>query len=551
MTNPRGRQAIGVNQPPGSGSLYPFVRPSEDIQELLGDFFVSFDDLADEIAYPLRVAWMYGFGEASVPPPPGWPEPTHSHDLVVLDANDVVVFDSTQADTFQASTWDDRLVLLEWTSADRVCRCTQHTEWTEADTASGQTRSYDEYITPVDGELQADCWYKLPKRVTSIRVGLTTIAKQAVSIGEGYNLALAQLPEQTIPSLDLRSLTAEKTLVPGKRRFNRIELDATPGNGLGVFPGCVGDDTNLRTINRVRSNRHQEFNYDAAGCIRLHRPVSLLGNSPRRFAYAAFEFDTEQARSSIKLNNDCTNCCDCTYFAQTYQGLKRQWFLYRDIAQLAEESRDTYASNRDRWLVQKQIREAQTLRLRVSLDGDGKIRWGASFCNASKCCLVNPRLYLFFVPYVNGTFSSPTKPMFMCGPSYIEGSAQCDGPEPILASQAPGVSNSFRYTWDYADPQSQTMLYGRVCLPDAKDLPDGALKVRVWVGINWADMLPDPATGLTCSIDPVVPTELPPEVEQIWEASGLPSPLVVYGQQFSPFTIVDKNNPFCSRCDCD
>lgn len=551
MANPRGRQAIGVNQPPSGGSLYPFVRPSDEILELLGDFFVSFDDLNEELVYPLRVAWLHGFGDVVVPAPPGWPTPTHSHDLVVLDANDVVVFDSTQAATFSSSTWDNRLLILEWTAGDRVCRCTKYTQWTAADIASGQTRSYDTYITPTNGELQADCWYRLPKRVTSLQVGLTTITKRAAVLAEGYNMALSQATDQFLPRLSLSGLTRVKPLVPGERQINRIVLDGTPGGGLGAFPGCVGEDISLRTINRVRSNPYQEFTYDAEACIRIQRPVSVISELPRELAYAAFEFPPTEAQSAIKLSNDCTNCCDCTYFAQTYQGLKRQWFLYRDVAELAEETRDIYAGNRERWLTEKQIREADKIRLRVSIDGEGKIRWGVAFCNTSKCCLVNFKLYIFFVPYINGVFSNPTKSLFMCEPSYIEGSAQCNGPEPILATQSPTISNVFNYTWDYADPQSQTLLYGRVCLPDTKDLPEGALKVKVWVGIDWQDVLPDPATGEPCVINTVPPADIPPEVQQLWAAASLPVPITIYGQQISPLTIVDKNNPFCSRCECD
>ena len=75
MSNPRGRQSIGVNQPPSGGSNYPFTQPSDDIKELLGDFFVSFDDIDEEIVYPLRVVWLYGFGDVSVSAPPEYSRP--------------------------------------------------------------------------------------------------------------------------------------------------------------------------------------------------------------------------------------------------------------------------------------------------------------------------------------------------------------------------------------------------------------------------------------------------------------------------------------------
>lgn len=555
MSNPRGRQSIGVNQPPSGGSNYPFTQPSDDIKELLGDFFVSFDDIDEEIVYPLRVVWLYGFGDVSVSAPPEWPEPTHTHDLIVFDANDLVVFNSTQAETFSSSSWDDRLLILEWTNNDRVCRCTTYTEWTAADIASSQDKNYDNYIVPSNGELQAECWYRLPKRVTSLQVGLTTISATSVILSEGYNISLSQA-DSILDAFkrNQTGLSVTKQLVAGERKKNSILLKAIPGEGKGVFPGCVVEETVLRSINTVSSNAYQDFTYTTEDCIRSQRPVAVVSDLPRELSYAATGLSDIEAQSAIQSSNNCTTCCTCTYFAQTYQGLKRQWFLYRDVANLAEATRDRYASNRDRWLAEKAIRETDKLRLRISVDGDGKIRWGVAFCNTSKCCLNNLTLYLFFIPYVNGIFSNPVKSMFVCEPSYIEGSEQCNGPETIVANQI--LSNSFSYTWNYADPQSQVLLYGRVCLPDAKDLPADALTVKVWAAVMFQDVLNNPSTQLPCEMDNFDPggwllfEDVSEEVEATWLAS-FSNPDLIYAQKISPLTTVAKDNPFCSRCDCE
>ena len=91
VADPQGRQPIGVDQPPGSGTNYPFVQPSLDIQYLLGDLFLSFDDLSDTYEFPLKVSWLFGFGVTVVAPPAGYPTPTHARDIIVTDVNDVVV----------------------------------------------------------------------------------------------------------------------------------------------------------------------------------------------------------------------------------------------------------------------------------------------------------------------------------------------------------------------------------------------------------------------------------------------------------------------------
>lgn len=551
MPNPRGRQAIGINQPPSGGSFYPFVQPSTDIQELLGDLFVSFDDLSDEVAYPLRVAWMYGFGSVSVPVPPGWPTPTHSHDLVIVDDNDVVVFDSTQAETFTSSTWDNRLLILEWTNADRVCRCTKYTEWTAADIASGQTRTYDQYIEPVNGELQADCWYKLPKRITSIQVGLTSVGKTAVTFSEGYNMALTHLTEQTIPELSLVSLTDVKPLKVGRRTVNRIELDATPGSGLGTFPGCVGEEVQLRTINRVSGNSYQNFNYDTEGCIRSQRPVSVTSLLPRELTYASFELSTTQSRSAIRLSNDCTNCCDCTYFAQTYQGLKRQWFLYKDVASLAEETRNTYNSNRERWLIQKQIRESARLRGRVVIDGDGKFRWGIGYCNARSCIAVDGYFYVSFLVFINGVYM-PYEEIIDCEPAYVEGPRECNGPVPILPVPPPnpffwGYNVRTYAVYPLAAGDNMT-INGRICIPAAKSLPPGSVKVRLW-GASHFDSIPCPPTAPPCGVQWINPIFA--DAETMLDLAGYPPPIEVDSEYTGELTVIDGTNPYCNRCDCE
>lgn len=562
MTHPRGRQAIGLNQPPNSGSLYPFVQPSADIRDLLGDFFLSF--ARREVAYPLRVVWLYGFGTEAGPAPPGdWPAPTHTQDLRVVDANDVLIFDSTVCDRFTSSVWDNRLLILEWTGDAGVCRCTAHTQWTAADVASGQARTYTQHILPENGELQADCWYQVPQTVNRLRHGVTLFEGGILSLCEGYNIGLNLVTEQTVPTLSLSDLTPVKAKVVGERPVTRIRLDAIPGNGLGTFPGCGQQDAILRTINRVQSNSHQNFSFDTEGCIRTKRPVSLSQASPRTFAYAAPEVSAEQAAASLQLNNNCTNCCNCTYFAQTYQGLKRQWFLHRDLARRLESTRDSYAANRARWLAEKQLREEDNLRLRVSMDGNCKVRWGIAFCNASKCCLTGIRLYLFFVAYLNGIpyylygFDSRVDSIYMCAPAQLENSSRCCGPETLkdvpfsdVPGQVSDVPGCFYYQWDFSDPQSVTTLCGRVCLQDAFNAPPQAVKVKVWAGITWLHTFPDPADGIVCSLPTVNQGDIPPEVQQMWERLGLPTPITVHGQQVSKLMTVDQNNPFCERCDC-
>ena len=110
----RGRQPIGVNQPPNSGTNYPFIRPSSDVQHLLGDFYLSYKETATCYAYPFRISWLYGFGDQE-PSSPSGKTPTHTHDIEIKDSNDVIVFDSSvNGVVYREFLWGDRFLIVEW-----------------------------------------------------------------------------------------------------------------------------------------------------------------------------------------------------------------------------------------------------------------------------------------------------------------------------------------------------------------------------------------------------------------------------------------------------
>ena len=262
----------------------------------------------------------------------------------------------------------------------------------------------------------------------------------------------------------------------------------------------------------------------------------------------------------MQLHNNCKNCCDCTYFAQTYQGLKRQWFLYKDVADLSEKTRNVYSQNRQRWLTQKSIREASMMRVRLSVDGNCKVRWGISLCNSGKCCISNITLYMIWIEFVNGVVTTPVIPQFSCLPTYIEGSGQCDGPATIVPIERSTDGNFQIYKWDYTNPQTTTAIYGRHCIPDCKNVPETTLKVRLAAWIVWENTGLDPtATGHSkeCDYSYMPAYYLPVDVQNIVEGTGTPIPEKLYGYHETPLTVVSSVNPLCtsalggSRCDCD
>ena len=547
MSNPSGRQPIGINQPPSGGSYYPFVRPSEDVQQLLGDLFLSFDDIQDDVTYPLKVAWMYGFGDNAVSPPVGYPTPVHARELLIVDANDVTVFDSTTAAAFNEDAWDDRLRISEWVSDVGVLRCTQHTAWTQADIDDGQTRSYDDYIVPESGEIQADCWYVVPKRVKSIQVGLDTVSANRLKLLEGYNCGLELQSDSGAADLFLDDIATSSRLVPGERDVNRILISADPGDGLGVFPGCDDSAQFVRSINNQPAADYGNFTMDGLGCIRYQRPVTLVSSSPRTFRYGHGSISDTEAQSAIQFSNDCENCCQCEYFARTYQGLKRQWFLYQDIASGAENARDLYADNIDRWEEQKALREGDPLKVRVSSAGEGKMDWGLNFCNTSKCCITSVGVRLTWLYYVDGVLAPPATPPSQCSATEIDGSEQCNGPETIAPASASESGLVQTYYWNYSDPQTMTSLRGRHCFEDAEN---EEVKIILHVATLWTTSLPDPDTGEFCTNPFLASGQYPTDVRSTWTSSGVPVPTDGRYQKNTDFVDVDKDSRFCLTCEC-
>lgn len=544
MTNPRGRQPIGLNQPPNSGNLYPFVSPSADIKQLFTDFFVSFENSNDQVVYPLHVAWLYGFGTNVVTPFPGRPTPTHDYDLIVEDNDGNIVFDSTTAVNYLETLWDNRLRIIEWTNLDSVCRCVIHTEWTAEDIVDGLDITYDDNIEPANGELYAECYYELPKRVRSITVGAETITAKSLVIQNGYNfdLQLTEPIELQSPALDLFGTVG---LIEGTRNANRIQLIAEPGAGLGVFPGCGDAATVLRTINKVKGNAHNNFTLDSEGCIRQHRSVVLASSNPRTFNYSSGILSPNQSKAALRLSNDCKNCCDCEYYARTYQGLKRQWFLYRDIAQTAEQARDFFKENKERWLAEKEIREKEFIRVTAITDTDCKVRWGVALCNPTNCCLLNIKIQIFFMPYIGSTLTYGVN-SFSCPDTYVEASSTCNQPVAIVPEALDAENHIQRYTVDYADPQTLTLLYGKQCLPSCFSFNNYSISVGVVA--YWENQAP---VNGTCKPATDVAFDMPDDIVSFCGLAGVAVPSPVYGSAMSVKRLMINGTNGCASCNCE
>jgi hypothetical protein len=556
MADPRGRQPIGVNQPPGGGTNYPFTRPSSDIQYLLGDFYLSFSDNTCDHPYPFYVAWMYGFGTNSVTPPVGYPTPTHTHDILIRDENDVTVFDSTtDGITYSSSVWGTRLLIHEWVDEDNytVCRCTEHTEWTQADIDAGLDKTYDDYIVPTDGELDSRTYNKLPQRLNKIKIGLTDLSGN-IAFEEGYNIGLSgttttsDVSQLTLADIGIDTVSA--AVIPGVRKTNYITLSAVPGSGLGTFPSCEGvtdTDIVLRRLSGAVADDKGNIRFDETGCLRYQRPVALTSLDPRQFVYYSPLLTTTESKSAIEMLNDCGPCCDCEFFARTYQGLKRQWFLYQGIATEAEEVRDKYKDNVSRWNAQKVCRESNPISQSLLPNPNCKVTHSVVFGNTSKCCLRAVHFRFTFYYYRGGVLINNVE-HFDCNRTEILGDAQGEGPEPYALM---GDYPVYEAMTDYMNPQSNTRITFRFCFPHC--LEDDRVKIRTdvyWEGVVSNAKYPHypDITESTCSYPDLT---VDAETSALWGSStlGLPS----YDVRYNKETKLVTTNPlsaYCVQCDC-
>lgn len=395
-----GRQGIWYDQPQ-SGNAYPLVTPSADIRYLLADASLSYTDpTAPDSSFelPFRISWLYGFGtEDSVSPDPDTPAPSHAYDVIIVDANDTVVFDSTASGVlYESREWTAWLRITRWERPDgAVCSIVHHTAWGLTD--SPPVQAYPRYFFPDAAVLQEQTVYRLPRRAQSLTAILDTITAKNVTLSGGYNMGL--------------TVTTTAAAVGG-RRVTGITFDAIPGAGSGVYVDCAPVDTPVRTINAVQPTKTGHFFINAAGCYYARRPMRLLTTSPRRLlpetelapgnavevdlpddaagqTTAAAGWPTASEYAHLQLGNDCGACCDCEDYAAVAEYIQEQHARYAKIGRSLSDSRDQYHKNRDQWLAAKECLQQLPVRVVVQAQQCPYVDIGVQVCNQTDTCMTD------------------------------------------------------------------------------------------------------------------------------------------------------------------
>jgi hypothetical protein len=441
-TDPHAGRGIGVVQPQ-SGLDYPFVAPGGsapteavgDVENLFADFYLSYDDPGyyqnvPRVAHPLRVYWLYGFGTGpafayGAAPLPGVaiPAPTHAADLVVIDAANRVVFDSTAADDFVATEWGEHYTVYEWAKTTKpnaaVCRAVTYKDvHTNNDPVPMRPVSF----CPRAAILDERAIEKIPKRVLAMRVQngncVTPWFQNKVTFVNGFN---TELQIGAVNDLATRfDINPGFGLTPAEagRRVTEIALSAAAGSGRGQFglcaaptPDCAenrptnvcppGDDIlvaicddaageEIKSINGVRPDKNGNIFMNADGCLYTRRPALYVNGQPT------------QTANQIAFGADCGPCCACVDYVDIAKYLNVVAERYRAIGDRVAAVKAVHEQNIARWNAQRECRYQRPLRLFIAQQPCPCVDVVLMYCNHCETCAENVILTTEFTTTPSG-----------------------------------------------------------------------------------------------------------------------------------------------------
>lgn len=427
--SPRGRAGIGVAQPQ-SGLDYPLVAPSADVRYLLADMYLAYDDPGFYRAntpvrqHPLRIKWLYGVGCDPVSAPSWAPTPTHAADILIVDANDVVVFDSTQLvptggdNTFQQFSqraWGSDYEIYEWLGNNAVCRIVVHKTWPSSFEIEPQ--DYPTHLAPTNAVIDERAVFKLPKRVRSLRVlqGNTTLGiakRQGAVLVAGNNM----------------QLTAAKNSTTLRNRTD-ITLAAVPGAGTGRYSDCTDIQPNTITqINGVTPNQYGDLLISGPDCIWVRQATTISGGR------------ATPVPNSLTYGSNCPPCCDCADYVETGLYMNRVRNRYKTIGKRVHDVKLLHEQNIDRWLDQRDCRLQKPLRILLVPQNCPIMDVVLMYCNQCQQCSENIEISATF-----STFPSGATGEVMCGytalyaPGIPGRNISIDGEWPTFTARFPPV----------------------------------------------------------------------------------------------------------------
>lgn len=391
VTTHAGRRGIGVAQPQ-SGLDYPLVDPSDDIKYLIADLYVAFDDVNDNNAYrsgngaqpPYRISALYGVGCIDNSPAPDFLTPQHLADIVIKDAANQIVFDSTKSffDTnFTKKAWSENYDIYTWQTQFGFCRLVAHATWPinvdEVD--EDARRHYNKYLSPVNAIIDARAVYKMPRRLLGLRVKNGGVfspwsRRKNITLASGYNTTL-RAGEKTITNF---------------RGDTRVVLAAVTGTGLGKFVNCTDIEPNkpIMQINTAQPTATGDFFLSATNCMWARKPTAVLETTSDNVPAVIGPLPNV----GQQIGADCKPCCSCQDYVNTAKYMNETSFRYSLIGQRASQIRSYHSDNVSRWNDQRVCSLQRPLRLLMVAQRCPYVDVIMQVCNPCETCLDASRL---------------------------------------------------------------------------------------------------------------------------------------------------------------
>jgi hypothetical protein len=390
IITPGGRGGIGVIQPQ-SGLDFPLIDPSADIRYLLADFYLAYDDPghysgAALFKHPLRIKWLYGVGCETVSAP-GWaPAPIHAADIIVVDADNREVFNSTQLvpeggdpefRRFVKRSWSADYDIYEWIGNDAVCRAVVHKTWPTAFAIA--PKNWPVHLAPVDATLDERAVYKMPRRLRSLRVvsgGVQVGAKiqhrGAIFTAE-HNMSIANEEPSGAPMQN-----------------TNLVFTASPGAGTGKYDDCPDATVTSRPIYRINgaaANATGDILIAASDCLFARRATTRTSATVVPDAKA------------ITIGTNCQPCCDCSDYGAVATYMNSVAEKYAEIGRRSHQVKLLYENNIARWIEQRECRLERPLRVSLTPQNCPNMDVVVMYCNHCQPCAENIVLEANFAAY--------------------------------------------------------------------------------------------------------------------------------------------------------
>ena len=392
--SPSGRRGVGVVQPQ-SGIDYPFVgfvprQPpyDNDFRQLVADFYLAYDDdgeydpTSEKTVPPFRMQYMYGIGCVENTIPADFFTPTHEADLMIVDANDKVVFNTAAADMFDVKMWGDDYKIYTWTTYKTVCCLVVYTTWPNGDDAA---QNYAKYLKPEQAILDARTVYKMPKRLLSLGVRQkngTVIYGPfigALALKNGYNTTIIEAEKTNVSSHSFVANT-------------NIRISGVAGSGAGYYPVCGSgyDETThellpqpIKRINGVGPTTGGNFLLSSSDCLYARRPTAVVD--------AVY---TPSRTAGQQIGADCPPCCRCSDYVDTALYMNQLSERYQLIGTRVTEAKLIHEQNIAKWSDRRQCTLAQPLKLLFVAQRCPTLDCVLMICNSCATCIPGSTLNL-------------------------------------------------------------------------------------------------------------------------------------------------------------